>query len=610
MKMTWVNNLPLSRKGLLLIAVAFGVQVLVIFSYGLIVNRSDAMNVQQHHHKELIGRVNWLSSLIVASSLSSMAHAVTGDDEYKQVFEQSKKAADAEFKLMVPLVQNDSVESQGLNDLAQRWPKLESMLELCADASPDRLKGTVASGEMKILWRDLFHARHAILEEEATSFPVSLTDLQSRRYLLKVLLNAVVVLDFVMAVAVFYIFSLEIVHRIGTIADNSTRLVAGSPLNQPLSGRDEIQQLDSAFHSMAAQLTAARNQLEASEKRVRSILENVPTGVLVVCSDLSVEFGNGAAEGLFGHLADDLKGMNCSALFIADGESETFEQLLTDSRKAVLELTARKSDGGTFRAEISSRVIEVLDGERTLVAIKDVSERYELERMKREFVSMVCHDLRNPLSSLQLFHEMLASGYIGELTGSGPKLLNNAQRCTENLLTLTNDMLELDRMDYSSAGAVTLERSRLRLDRIIEQAIGSVESTLASKQIVINYTPTDLEMEVDELKILRVMTNLLTNAIKFSPEKSSIEIVVVEKHGQATISVTDHGRGIPAAMHEAIFDKFKQVNLKDARRGSGLGLAICKKFVESHNGIIGVSSEPSQGSTFWFTLATLVPAMR
>jgi PAS domain S-box-containing protein len=610
MQISWVNNLPLSRKGMLLIAVAFSVQVLVILFYSLIVNRSDAMNVQQHHHKELIGRVNWLSTLIVTSSLSSVAHAVTGDNEYGEVFEQSKKAADAEFKLMAPLVKDDAVEWQGLNDLAQRWPKLESLLERCANASPDNLKGIVASGEMKTLWRELFRVRHIILKEEATSFPVSIADLESSRGLLKSLLNVVVVLDFVMAIAVFYIFSQQIVKRIGTIADNSARLVGGVALNQPLSGRDEIQQLDSSFHKMAAQLTAARNELQASENRVRSILDNVPTGVLVVCADWKIEFGNGAVVSLFGHLADDLKDMNVADLFVAERGNASFEQILRDSRKAVVELTAKKGDGNTFRAEISTNVIEVLDGERMLVAVKDVTERYELECMKREFVSMVCHDLRNPLSSLQLFHEMLASGYIGGLTGSGPKLLTNAQRCTENLLTLTNDMLELDRLDYSSGGSADLVRSRLTLDRIIDQAIGSVEGSLTSKQIAINYAPTDLELEVDELKILRVMTNLLNNAVKFSPEKSTIKIAVVEKHGQATISVTDEGRGIPASMHEAIFDKFKQVSLKDARRGSGLGLAICKKFVESHNGTIGVSSEPGQGSTFWFTLAVLVPARR
>jgi PAS domain S-box-containing protein len=440
-----------------------------------------------------------------------------------------------------------------------------------------------------------------ILKEETTLFPVSIADLDSSRHLLKYLLNGVVFIDFLMAILVFYIFIVEIVRRVGTIADNSTRLAGGVPLNPPLAGSDEIQKLDGKFHDMAAQLAAARCELEASEKRIRTILGNVPTGVLVI-QDASIEFGNVAAEKLFGFACADFQGVNVKDLFLAADQEVSLSESVEFSRDSFIELIGKRADGSTFRAEISSSVIAFADGERTLLAVKDVTERYELERLKREFTSMVCHDLRNPLASIRLFHDMLGNGYIGELKGPGPKLLANADRCIESLLALTNDMLELDRMDYASANSTDLVLSCLSLDTIIEKAVAFAEGALSAKQIQVVSTPSSLELQCDELKLLRVLGNLLTNAAKFSPEQSMIVIDVVSSEGMAKVSVTDRGRGIPASMQEAIFDKFKQVNLKDARIGSGLGLAICKKFVESHGGKIGVVSQPGEGSTFWFTV--------
>jgi len=244
--------------------------------------------------------------------------------------------------------------------------------------------------------------------------------------------------------------------------------------------------------------------------------------------------------------------------------------------------------------------------------------------MKRDFIAMVCHDLRNPLNSIQLFHEMLAKEAFGPVNETGAKLLKNVRGSTDNLMRLTNDMLDSERMEQAG---VELILANVQLDAIIEQAIAATEGATSTKQITVDYKAVEIEVVCDEMKILRVVSNLLGNAAKFSPKKSKITIRVetpdsahaedlsdsmpgglraaakVEStKSMVRVSVADEGRGIPEEMLDNIFEKFKQVTTNDSRIGSGLGLSICKQFVEKHGGQIGVISDPGKGSTFWFTI--------
>jgi len=129
---------------------------------------------------------------------------------------------------------------------------------------------------------------------------------------------------------------------------------------------------------------------------------------------------------------------------------------------------------------------------------------------------MVCHDLRSPLNTVQLFHEMLAKNHFGELSSSGNALLKSAQTCTDNLLNMTNDMLESEKLEHTG---VELIMSHVKLDTIIENAIDSTFGAVNPKQIALVYSPTEVEVVCDEVRILRVLSNLLGNAAKFSTEK-------------------------------------------------------------------------------------------
>lgn len=250
-----------------------------------------------------------------------------------------------------------------------------------------------------------------------------------------------------------------------------------------------------------------------------------------------------------------------------------------------------------------------------------VADLNDAKRMQQYLIAMVSHDLRSPLTSLQGVLTLLAAGAAGDLPAAAKEKITAAESDLGRLIKLTNDLLDTERL---ASGQLELHPMRCLLADIVEEAMASV-STLA-KQHDVKILAADIEggkamntmLEIDPDRIGQVLTNLLTNAIKYSPAGAEVLIsaqAAPDRGGRELIkvSVIDQGRGVPRAFHASIFEKFKQVQESDSRElgGKGLGLAICKSIVEQHGGTIGVDSPSSRdnkdnkdykGSTFWFEL--------
>jgi signal transduction histidine kinase len=196
---------------------------------------------------------------------------------------------------------------------------------------------------------------------------------------------------------------------------------------------------------------------------------------------------------------------------------------------------------------------------------------------------------------------MLASGLFGELNERGEHLLKVAESNSNRMLCLINDLLDLEKAEY---GGLKLDYSTLDLNDILNQSINTVSDLAFRKQVHLELEPTPLAIQADQNRVLQILINLISNAIKFSAKESTIKIWAEEKANMAFINVMDQGRGIPEDMTETIFERFHQVEIADAvdKGGSGLGLAICKTLVELHGGKIAVKNNPEKGSTFFFSL--------
>lgn len=346
----------------------------------------------------------------------------------------------------------------------------------------------------------------------------------------------------------------------------------------------------------------ASDALRASEVRFRSIVTNALDGIITLDDQARIESYNDAAQAIFGYEARDIVGRPLEVLvpgLASEAGTSAVDELRSRAIGRVTEWEGRRNDGSVFPLEISLYEFEIPDGTYIAMSARDVSERREVDRLKSEFVSTVSHELRTPLTSIRGSMSLLAAGVLGKLPPDASDVVNVAARNTERLVTLINDILDLDRL---AQGKMELHLETVSVSTLFRRSIDAVRAFAEQASIILQPEDSVLRVTGDGDRLVQVIVNLLSNAVKFSPAGGTVTLSAGERDGLIEIRVADHGRGIPPSFHESIFEPFHQVEGTDARErgGTGLGLAICRAIVEQHRGTIGVSSEEGAGSTFWF----------
>lgn len=411
--------------------------------------------------------------------------------------------------------------------------------------------------------------------------------------------------SFLIGVAMYFFFTIGIKKPIQHIAENSRRLSSDKPLLPQLQGDDEFSKLDRGLHQ-------TRNAVQTAAKRESALINNVSDLVCSLSAEGTFIEVNAAAIRILRISAAELVGQNIADIVIPT------QSLLADEyvRKA-----CKQEDIFNFELSLQPQMVSEIEthwsciwsplSNRLFCVVRDITEEKALSRMKQDFVDMVSHDLRSPLTSLGISLEMIERGGLGEINENALKELQSTNRNVQVLINFINDLLDFQKLDE---GKVQLERTHCNINSIIKEAISLVRETARSKQIEIEYSPTDYEVFCDQVKLTQTILNLLTNAIKFSPSESSVQVKVeeFEKSGDSDenrtswmrVLVSDRGPGVPEDMRQRIFEPFEQAE-SHRHQGTGLGLAICKMIVEAHGGKIGVKENSGAvGSTFWFEILT------
>jgi len=223
---------------------------------------------------------------------------------------------------------------------------------------------------------------------------------------------------------------------------------------------------------------------------------------------------------------------------------------------------------------------------------------------KKEMVAIVSHDLRTPLTSVQGALTLLSAGVFGELSEKALKEVTVAETNTSRLINLINDLLDVERME---AGKLEMTFRQTYVSQIIEQTSAALDSFAKQNKIELDFPETGLSLNADGERLVQVLINLVSNAIKFSPPNSTVTVTAEKLDDCVEFKVIDQGRGIPPEFINSVFDRFQQVKKSDAgRKGTGLGLAICKAIIEGHGGTIGVTSKVGSGSQFWFRIPATI----
>jgi PAS domain S-box-containing protein len=418
----------------------------------------------------------------------------------------------------------------------------------------------------------------------------------------RMMLSLAICLQLLFAIAAVFAVRRSVTGRIHLLADNASRLARGEtlrpPARPPVGGADEIFQLDVVFHDMA-------RALAESAERERAVVDAMPVGFITLDDQGRIESVNPRATLLLRCEPEAVKGKLLSTL-IAPGKGAThrefdFNQLSEHGLGRVSEYEFVRLDGSTFPGELSINTV-VNSSQRLFVCnLLDVTERHEIERMKKEFVSIVSHDLKTPLTSIQSSLGLVAKGTFGTLDGAGQKVIKAGQEEALRLIKLINDLLDLARIE---AGRIDLECEEVEVSDVVRRAVQSVEGFARERGVELLSEPITAQLWADEDRLLQVLVNLLSNAVKFSNRGEAVRICGVTKGDQLEIRVIDNGSGISEAAQRHIFERFVQISSRDRKEkgGTGLGLAICKLIIEAHGGEIGVESKLNRGSTFWFRL--------
>lgn len=358
---------------------------------------------------------------------------------------------------------------------------------------------------------------------------------------------------------------------------------------------------------------AAEAKLQDSAEYTQAILDNVADGIVSTNLQGEIKSINPAALAIWRipefnfvphnfftrlYRADNLTVHEQLHHFLAACE------LLRPGQIPTLNLESNITDaiGNQIDIEINVTATERKDHVELIFVVRDISARKQLELMQSEFVSIVSHELRTPLTSIIGSLRLMEGGVFGKLPDALDKMIRIALQNGQQLALIINDILDMDKL---AAGKMEFAIEEHRIGELITQAMETNQSYAKQYQVkFVLETEHDYLIRCDGQRFQQIMSNLLSNAAKYSKPESHIDIRLNPREGMLEIAVCDHGEGIPLQFQDKIFKKFSQVDGSSTRKkgGTGLGLSICKEMVQRMEGEIGFSSEEGVGSTFYFRL--------
>lgn len=420
---------------------------------------------------------------------------------------------------------------------------------------------------------------------------------------------------FIFALIALYYFPSYVADPIQSMTE-SIRQIAQKNYQERIAieSGDEIGEMAKSFNLMAEKLEEYENinmsQVLSEKKRTETIVSRMNEAIIGLDDNKNILFANPPALELLGVPESNLIGQSARQLGRQHQLLQNLlKEVLNNEVKTNCTFPAISLDKDGKRQYFNKDVLRIespTDDQDAptsvgyVIILKNVTELKEQDLAKTNFMATLSHELKTPIAAIDMSVKLLEDERIGQMNGEQWDLTGTIRLNTSRILRMVNEILDISRIE---TGQLQLEPERVMPDAIVVRSLDNVKTFIADKNVgVIQHIAPDLPaLHVDLHKTTAILVNLLTNAVRYSPENESIEIGVEQLNGTVKFSVTDKGPGISEEEQRKLFQPYRRA-AGDKTKGTGLGLAISKEFVEAQGGRIWVESKAGKGSTFSFSL--------
>jgi NtrC-family two-component system sensor histidine kinase KinB len=411
-----------------------------------------------------------------------------------------------------------------------------------------------------------------------------------------------------MATAVAYLLARSIIQPVQSLTESARQLGDGN-LDQHVTvqSRDELGKLAEAFNKMAAKLRSYRQstteQILQAQQITESALRAFPDPILVFSSERKIQLQNTAAERFLQQIGGSLDSLGSLSSQIDQGLKGSADFQPTSFDKAIL--VSLDSSEKFFLPRVLAMRTETGNVVGVVVALQDVTRFRVADDVKTNLIATVSHELKTPLTSMQMAVYLLLEEKVGSLNPKQTELLLAARNNSDRLFEMVEDLLDLARFE---GGAALMEKTPVSAQQLIEDEARREKDLITSRglEFKLEVEPHLPRVAISRVRIDQVFANFISNAVRYSPRGGSITLNARREGAKIVrFAVKDEGAGIPKDLQRRIFDKFFRASESD-NEGAGLGLSIAREIVLAHGGSIGVESLEGKGSEFFFTLPALV----
>ncbi len=598
-------KLKLMHMGLAIALVPLVFELFFLVVLAVLLYQVEVETKNLEHSRSVICDVDALTGCITDAGMKLFDIAVSGDFSSSKQFEEELEKGRGKIQSLHQLI-TDRAQVRKLNELQVAASKLMTGFESGRSAIQDDVEnGTevkrkftqlTRSKQSKLDWKGAIDSIGALSDElvdmEVKLHPSSQAQVEETRERVKLFIRLGFILNVVLALGLAGVFATRIAGRLRSIAENASRLSRQEQLLPMISGSDEIAELDMAFHQMAGALKEA-------SRRERAVIDNATEVICSLTATGNFTSVNPATISVWVRQPDELIGKHFSTIVHADdvdAMQKALQEIVTSTSTGQFECRIVRGDStiGYFMWSVRwDNTQKVL-----FCVTHDISQRKELERMKSEFLAMVSHDVRTPLSSMKSILTLLSVEAYGDVDHEGKARIEVTERDVDRVLMLINNLLDLDKMEE---GKFAIDAADTTSGVIVESAIDATADLIELKGLEVEVLDSNVAITADKNRLVQAMVNLLTALIDSAPRESEVVIDVTEEDGVVRFAITGVGTATLDNEPEVIFSRFSQV--PDGRgHGAGLGLPIAKAIVEAHGGEIGVSSDNPGSTVFWFTI--------